>query len=228
MPRAPRNLEIGGVYHIINRGVEKRQIFLKDQDYSRFILGLEFFNQKNPGLLWPLIAKAGSDPAKLGKELKKERAHKSQPIVELLAFALMPNHYHFIVRQIIPGGISSFMHKMGGYVIYFNKQYNRIGPLFQSRYKAVSIKDDDQLSTAFAYVHTNPVELFEPGWKEGQIKNKSQVLARLRDYHWSSFRDYLGMPTFPHAISQDFFLNLYGGQTGCQKIVEDRIDYKAL
>ena len=180
MPRALRSFEIGGVYHIINRGVEKRQIFLKDQDYSRFILGLEFFNQKDAGLLWPLIAKAGSVPAKLGERLKQGREHKSKPIVDLLAFALMPNHYHLIARETITGGISLFMRKMGGYSTYFNKQYDRVGPLFQSRFKAVTIQNDRQLSTAFAYVHTNPVELYEPGWKNRQIKNKPPLFPRLK------------------------------------------------
>ena len=63
MPRQPRKIEVGGVYHIINRGVEKRKIYLKNQDYSRFILGLEFFNAREFIDLWDLVAaKGGSDP----------------------------------------------------------------------------------------------------------------------------------------------------------------------
>ena len=71
MPRQPRQFEIGGIYHIVNRGVEKRKIFLSDQDYNRFILGLEFFNDKDSTNLWPLLvnldsniinAIVGSDP----------------------------------------------------------------------------------------------------------------------------------------------------------------------
>ena len=62
MPRGLREFEVGGIYHIIQRGVEKRKIFLKDQDYSRFIFGLEFFNQVNPINLWDFLAKVGTVP----------------------------------------------------------------------------------------------------------------------------------------------------------------------
>ena len=74
MPRKPRKIEVGKVYHIVNRGVEKRQIFLKDQDYSRFIFALEFFNSKEHINLWDLLSKAGSDPAleRISQQRKKK------------------------------------------------------------------------------------------------------------------------------------------------------------
>lgn len=211
---------------MVKRGVEKRKIFLKPQDYHRFILALEFCNTSEPADLWSLIV--GSDPTiKLVKRFEEKRKVKHIPLVEVLAFALMPNHFHAILREIKDGGISQFMQKMGGYSTYFNKQYNRVGTLFQSRFKAVRIKDDVQLDTVFAYVHTNPVELWEPGWKERKVKSPARALKKLEEYLASSYNDYIGKPKFPHVVNRRFFLDFYGSEKRCREAVEDWIRFKA-
>jgi len=224
MPRKPRQLEVEGIYHIVKRGVEKRDIFLKPQDYSRFILGLEFCNTTSPTDLWSLV---GTVPTKLKEQLQERRRTKGSFLVEVLAFALMPNHIHLILREIIPGGISLFIRKLGGYSTYFNKQYKRVGPLFQSRFKDVPIRNDIQLHNAFVYVHTNPVELWESGWKEFYVRNPKTALRKLKEYQFSSFNDYIGNETFPSTISRDFFLNFYGNEQRCHQAVEDWISFKA-
>lgn len=225
MPRKLRQFAVGEIYHIINRGVEKRKIFMKPQDYSRFILGLEFFNRRVSNNLWALIAEAGPGPA--SGRIENERKKKTSPLVELMAFTLMPNHYHLIVREITKGGISLFMVKMGGFSTYFNKQYERVGPLFQSRYKAVHIKNENQLSNVFVYVHTNPVELKEPLRKALKVSNKQNAVNWLETYRWSSYHDYVGNPTFPHSSRRNFFLELFGGEVGCRQAIEDWISFKA-
>ena len=230
MSQRPREFETGGVYHIINRGVEKRKIFLKNQDYSRFILGLEFFNSEKGTRLWNLITKAEtmSHRAAFKNKLAAQREKSQQPLIELLAFALMPNHFHLIIREIANQGISLFMQKLGtGYSTYFNKQNDRVGTLFQSRYKSVRIRNDIQLATIFAYVHTNPVELVEPGWKEFRVKNPEAAMRYLENYKWSSYRDYIGNSTFPMVTNREFFLDFYGSEKNCRRAVEDWIKYKA-
>lgn len=139
----------------------------------------------------------------------------------------MPNHYHLIVREITKGGISLFMSKLGGYSTYFNKQYNRVGPLFQSRFKAVPIQTEIQLSNIFTYVHTNPVELYEPQWKDLKVKNKQNAINWLESYKWSSYQDYVGNSIFPTVTQRDFFLDLYGGAKECREAIEDWIEFKA-
>ena len=148
MSREQRQFEVGGIYHIINRGVEQRKIFLKNQDYQRFILGLEFFNSKNSTNLWEIVAKKGGEEA-VYQRLQQQRKRPREQLVELLSFVLMPNHFHLIAREIVEGGISAFMRKMGGYASYFNKQIKRTGALFQDRYKVVAIKGEGQLAGTF-------------------------------------------------------------------------------
>jgi putative transposase len=228
MPRKPRISEIGGIYHVLNRGVEKRKIFLKNQDYSRFIFGLEFFNNEATTNLWNLLSRGGTVPPRiLGKRIATERDRKQKPLVELLAFTLMPNHYHLVLREIQEGGISLFMRKMGGYSTYFNKQYKRVGSLLQSRYTSVPIQNDVQLSNVFVYVHTNPVELIEPEWKEFKVKDPKNALAYLENYRWSSYHDYVGNPTFPLTTQRTFFLDFYGKEQNCRRAVKDWVEFKA-
>lgn len=144
-----------------------------------------------------------------------------------MAFVLMPNHYHLVMREIVDGGISSFMQKMCGYAGYFNKKHNRVGSLFQSRYKAIPMQSEGQLGIIFQYVHTNPVELKEPQWKEHKVKNKEEAIDWLKIYRWSSYHDYIGKPTFPAVIKRDFFLDFFGGEQKCRKVVEDWVSFKA-
>ena len=233
MPRKPRQFEIGNIYHIIKRGVDGREIFLKPQDNSRFILGLEFFNSKNEINLWNLIRGDDVEDAERGltplrEKLENQRKNASKPIVELMAFTLMPNHFHLIIREIIDRGISRFMQKIGGYTGYFNKQYNRIGNLFGSTYKCIEIKSNAQLFAVFNYVHTNAVELIEPLWKKQQVKNPDKANNFLKNkYKWSSYRDCIGIPTFPNVVNKDFILDFFGGQENCKKEVENWIKFKA-
>jgi putative transposase len=225
MPTHLREFEINGVYHIIKRGVEKRRIFLKPQDYSRFILGIELCNMVQSTDLWTLLA--GSSPAKIAARLQGKRVSKQQALVDVLEFTLMPNHFHMGLREIKEGGISQYMQKMGGYSTYFNKQYNRVGPLFQSRFKAVHIKDDIQLNNMFVYVHTNPIALWEPGWKDFKVENSKNAMKKLEEYWASSYNDYIGKPKFPYAINREFFLNFYGSEERCRQAVEDWVRFKA-
>jgi len=228
MPRPLRNFATNEVYHLINRGVDSREIFSTRQDYSRFILGLELFNSKDAANIWDIVSpnsKVGSD---LSGRLNDKRKANVNRIVELMAFALMPNHYHLLAREIVPGGIILFMKKLGGYASYYNKQRHRVGSLFQSRYKAILQDDETQLANTFAYIHTNPVELIEPGWKDDfEVKNPGKALEFLNDYRWSSHLDYLGRGFYANATQRTFFTDYLGGSLGCKKIAEEWIKFKA-
>jgi len=230
MPRQPRIIEKGKIYHVFNRGVEKRKIYMSDQDYSRFIIGLEFFNRESSVNLWDFLIKnlKGKNINKLiAEKLKEERQKISKPLVRILAFCLMPNHFHFILEEIRENGISEFMKKIGGYCNYFNKRHKRVGPLFQSRFKSVLIKSDYQLQVIFNYVHTNSVELIECGWKEFKVKDYKKVIDFLNNYKWSSYRDYIGKSTHPFVTSRDFFTEIFNNHKGCEGSVREWVKFKA-
>jgi len=139
----------------------------------------------------------------------------------------MPNHLHLLLKQTKDNGISKFMQKVGtGYANYFNKKYNRMGHLFQGRFRAVHIKDDEQLKNIFVYVHANPISLIEPNWKEKGIRNPEKAIKFLETYKWSSYLDYIGKKNFPSVSRRKFISEVMGGSDDCKESVNDWIKYK--
>ena len=150
-------------------------------------------------------------------------------LVEILGFCSMPNHIHLLVRQLQGGGISKFMRKIGaGYGLYCNQKYERRGRLFDGRYKIVLIKDDEQLKTVFVYIHTNPVALFVPNWKERGIESRDleKILKLIGEYRWSSYPDYLGEKNFPSLTSREFLTKTMGSQNSCREFVKGWLQFK--
>lgn len=141
----------GGHYHIYNRGVEKREIFLDEYDCKVFLYYLKMYLSPVEKLLDELEPGARAQrfiPQNLSKE------------VDLLSFALMPNHIHLQIKQNTKYGIIKFMRRLiTSYVMYFNKKYKRIGPLFQNAYKAVFIESDFQLLHLSRYIHLNSFDV---------------------------------------------------------------------
>lgn len=171
-------------YHIYNRGVEKRKIFVDEQDYHVFLsylklyllpkeesireLGLNNFEIKNK-------EKIISEIYVLNNFFEK---------IHLLSFVLMPNHFHLELWQQSKNDIEFFMRSLiTKYSKYFNKKYDRVGPLFQGRYKAVLVQSTEYLLYLSKYIHLNPLELL----------SKDQLLE---EYPWSSYPSYLSINNF--------------------------------
>ena len=219
----------GGIYHIYNRGVEKRDIFLIVQDYFRFINNLIEFNDtksvlpsnvryliRNPKTITPhcLEVQLLNNKSKRGKE----------PLIEILAFCLMPNHYHLLVRQLVDNGIVKFMQKIGtGYTNYFNQKNVRVGPLFQGRFKAVVIDKEEYFKYLPLYIHLNPFDLIAPEWREYKLNNPKRMLSFLEKYRWSSYLDYIGKSNFPLVTRREFLLEVSGGLKNFKKNTADFI-----
>lgn len=171
----------GEYYHVYNRGVEKRNIFMDLNDYQRFHRMLYVANSTKP-VVYKTIQGYPLDKIEIGEQL-----------VAIGAYCLMPNHFHLLVKETEEGGISRFMEKLGtGYSMYFNKKYKRLGFLFQGNFKAEHVNNDEYLKYLFAYIHLNPVKLIEPTWKETGIKDKKQAARYLADYKHSSYGEYMG------------------------------------
>ncbi len=166
----------GGYYHIYNRGVEKRDIFMDDQDYRVFLGYLKLYldpdQKKRPDNL---------------PELSKE--------IDLLAYCLMPNHFHLLVRQNTAEGITKLMKSIGTkYAMYFNTRHNRVGSLFQGTYKAVLAESDEQIMHLTRYIHLNPQTI---------------RLSYLR-YPYSSYR-YFVLGHAPRWLKHIDVLSLFSG-----------------
>lgn len=209
------------LYHAVIRAVGDTVVFDDEKDFYRGIFSIYEFN--NTKLI---------EIRKRREERKKEKASgcltpaTRDLLVEVWAFSFMPNHLHLILKQLKDGGITNFMKKVnGGYANYFNKKYNRKGHLF-NKFRAVHIKDDNQLKNTFAYVHTNLISLIEPGWKEKGIKNPKKVIKFLESNKRHSYPDYLGKKNFPSVTERDFFLELMGGAKGCREAVDNWIMHK--
>jgi len=218
----------GEIYHVFNRGVEKRNIFQQIADYFRFIFCLYELNDKNFVLMRDRIKRRkerknrGSTPA--------NSTDKREPLVEIIAFCLMPNHFHLVLRQLVEGGTSLFMKKLAdSYVGYFNQKYNRknMGSIFQGRFKAVHIATEEQFINLICYIFTNPTELLEKNWMEVGVKNPKEVMKHLEAYSWSSFPDCIGKSNFPSVTKRIFLLKVFQGPENLEKFVEGWILYKA-
>lgn len=153
------------IYHIYNRGVEKRKIFLDNQDYKVFLSYLKEY-LSNP-----------ESSLRLQGRTLQDRIKNYFGEIELLAFCLMPNHFHIVIKQKDKDSIKKFTKSLfTRYSMYFNKKYNRVGPLFQSKYKATNAINEDYLLDLTKYIHLNPIEI-----------NRNLVEA------YSSYSDYLGL-----------------------------------
>ncbi len=157
-------------YHIYNRGVDKRKIFIDETDYQKFLRNLRDFNNKS---YYEERARALEEKKELGSFLKE-----FDEIVEVITYSLIPNHFHLILRQLVDNGISNFMHKLGtSFTNYFNKKYDRSGSLFQGAYKIIQVKNNNYLLWLSAYINGN-IEIHQ--------------IEKAKLYKWSSLKNFLG------------------------------------
>ncbi len=183
-----RNIDfsIGEFYHLYNRGVDKRVVFLDIEDYERFITLLYLANNVSSTHISNYKKYQGLALMEL---LSIER---EDTLVDIGAYCLMPNHFHILTHEKIENGVSVFMHKvMTGYTMYFNKKYKRTGALFGGTFKAEHVDSDEYLKYLFSYIHLNPVSLIDSKWKENGISGKKKAENYLNEYQYSSYLDYL-------------------------------------
>jgi putative transposase len=217
-------LVAGHIYHIYNRGVEKRPLFLEDNDYKRFVNNLAVFNDLNPVLNYGRRCNCGNQTA------LSDKNNKIKNFVDILAFCLMPNHYHLLLRQKIENGITEFMRKLGtGYVNYFNLKYERVGTLFQGKFKSALINDESYFANIAYYIHSNPVDLIFPSWRKKGINETKRAVDFVDSYIWSSHLDYNGEPNFPSVVKKDFLEEYFGGPDNYKKYFKEFLgDFDAL
>lgn len=190
----------GEFYHIFNRGVEKRTTFLNNRDYQRFLQTLKYYQLKNP-------------PSRFStkdRQILNNKAKDDSLLVEIIAFCLMPNHFHLLIRQIGDGGITKFMSKLlNSYTKYFNTKHNRIGPLYQGIFKAVRVEGDEQLLHLSRYIHLNPLIDY--------------LVKDLASYRYSSYPQFLGKEK--GFCQTQYVLNSFNDPSAYQQFVLDQESY---
>lgn len=200
-------IAVGEYYHVYNRGVDKRQITLCEADSNRFLECLvEFNTSESVGSL---------------RDLPLPRNPiTGEPLVEIVAYCLNPNHFHFLLKPLRDDGIGKFMQKLsGGYSRYFNKKYKRKGALFQGAFKVKHVSDNSYLNHVSAYINLND--------KVHNISGPSHKLVR------SSWNEYLiGGDLCKKEIILDQFNNTesyeeFAGEN-LELMLEKRPEYKEL
>ena len=142
-----------GFYHLYNRGVAKQKIFLDNQDYNVFVKYLQegLTTPKQGKIKFSIRGRSFKATPRVPKNFERE--------IILIAYCLMPNHFHILIQQRSKNSMESFMRSLiTRYASFFNKKYERVGPVFQGRYKSALILKDEHLLHLSRYIHLNPKE----------------------------------------------------------------------
>lgn len=192
-------------YHVLNRGVDKRDIVLNDADRARFIHDLWAFNDAHHS-------------SNALHHARKNELVKRKPLVVIHCFTLMNNHYHLLLSERVEGGVTRFMQKLNmGYAKYFNEKYGRVGTLWQGKHKKILIERDAHFMYIPFYIHLNPLDYSFPEWRDGKIRNPQKALLALREYRWSSHLDYMTIKNFPSLTDRAYILSEYKNQKRYEK-----------
>lgn len=180
-----------GYYHVYSRGINKQKIFLDDQDYRVYLSLFKRYLSHEPT-----------------KDNKGRKYPSYSNEIALLAYCLMPNHVHAFVCQSEPRAMTElFRSIMTAYGMYFNKKYNRQGPLFQSRFKASLIQNEAYFQHISRYIHLNPHDY--------------------KGYEFSSYQYYLGNK-FAEWLQPEKVLDGFVSVDEYARFVDDYTDYKEI
>lgn len=193
MPRSARKKSNTGIYHVILRGINKQTIFEDDEDRIKFLETIKEFQRP----------KAESD-------ILNTEEPNNQNVIGLnyavYGYCLMENHIHLLIKE-EQDDLGTIMRRIGAsFVYWYNWKYDRVGHLFQDRYKSEPVEDDKYLLTVLRYIHQNPM--------------KAGIVKDIKDFNWSSYIEYL---LEPKIIDADYILNYFGNKR--EVAIEAFIDF---
>ncbi|MDO8593526.1 MAG: hypothetical protein Q7R59_01345 [bacterium] len=198
------------LYHVINRGVDGRKIFLDTQDYARFVHDLYEFNDTAPALQFSRAPNLDTHVGRTTSNMvKRER------LVDIHGWELMKNHFHLLLSERVENGITLFLRKMSGYARYFNERHERRGNLFQGNTKKILVARQEHFLYILHYIHLNSLDYLSGAkkWRErdkGTVSDIPKVLEHLRNYRWGSYLDYCGKKNFPSILTTSLFDKAFG------------------
>src|SRR3989344_5081857 len=197
-------------YHLCNRSNDGDSIFFDERDYIRFLFfalayqaPFSFYNIGRQASYFLKHSQFNIPERSLEQIVTKKNAG-------LIAFAIMPNHFHFLVREKTDTGtgIPRYLQRVQtGYAKYFNAKYEKRGHLFQGPFRAVPVETNDQLLYLSAYIHRNPRDLKE--WRGTEAT-----------YPWSSYQDFIGKNRWGELLEQDIVLHQFSHNNTYRKFLE--------
>lgn len=212
MPGRKIPLVTDQVYHVLNRGIALQPTFTTKRDLQRVIEVMRYYQNEKPPLRYSQFLALSN---KRRKQILENLAKKKQFLVEIIAYCLMPNHFHFMLKQVKENGISKYMSNFtNSYTRYLNVKNKRNGPLFEGKFKAIRVETDEQLLHLSRYIHLNPYSSYV-------IKN----LKDLEKYPYSSFLEYLGKSQ-TNFCSKEIILGQFKNLKSYKKFVFDQADYQ--
>lgn len=198
------------VYHVFNRGINHQPTFTSKTEFARALMTVKFYQVSKP-------------PARLSKVLKlpkdlRENTFKymdeADKSVEIITFCLMPNHFHFLIKQKRDGGITKFISNFqNSYTRYYNTKNQSDGSIFLTQFKAVRVITDEQLIHVSRYIHLNPYTSYI-------VKS----LTELKTYPWSSFRYFLSGNQ--EIVKPALVMGMFKNPEAYEKFVFDQADYQ--
>jgi len=210
MPGRKIPLVTNEIYHVFNRGIDRRPTFTNKRERNRAIETLGYYKYFRPPASF-------SKYTRLEEERKREVDRimgSSQKLIELLCFVLMPNHFHFLLKQLTDGGIAQFLSNFqNSYTRYFNIKHGRDGSLFMDQFKCIRIENEEQLVHVSRYIHLNPYT--------GYVVKS---LDELEKYQWSSFSLYLHPGN--SFVETDVVLGLFQNIETYKDFVFDQANYQ--
>lgn len=214
---------VGDYVHVYNRGNRKQEIVCEASDKWHFLQMLYYFNNSI----------SVSNPFKdLRKKIESDFSHKlvwpaewpsRRPLVKIIAFSLMENHFHILLKEIIKGGTALFMQKLGtGMTSYFNLKYQETGRLFQGSYKARVVNRDEYLQYLSVYIQVkNPFELYSKSFKFKQEKF-NDAFEWAVEYPYCSLADYVNRRNSP-IIDKDILGKIFQSPAEYKSFAKDCI-----
>jgi len=219
---------IGSYVHIYNRGNRKARIVHSEKDSWRFMQGLRFFNDTHSSV--NLLRQLSASESNLNKQAKSvfelgwpPNWPEKDPLVKILCYCLLPNHFHLLLKEIRKGGISKFMQKLGvGYTNYSNYKYQEVGRVFQGAYKGKTVNNENYLEYLSVYIQViNVIELFEGGLEEA-FEHINKALKFVEQYPFSSYQDFIGLRK-SLIIDKDILGKIFDSPEKYKKFVRDTI-----
>lgn len=212
MPYRKALIVKGEIYHVFNRSVAGQQIFPTQKFYQRALEVLYFYSFSEPGIRFSHYNQFAKDQR---EDFLNRLKTQNKKQIQMLVFCLMPNHFHFLIKEIVDKGITTFMRNFQNSLAkFFNLRTGRSGALFQAMFKAVRIESDEQLIHVCRYIHLNPLSSY-------LIKDAQE----LEDYPWCSFPDYIGHRQ-SDLIEKEIILAYFNSVQQFKEFTFNQIDYQ--